>query len=68
MVVLSKAVLIEFSLKHSDSIEGLNKWYELCKEADWSGLSEVKKTFRTVDYVGNDRYVFNIGETNTDWW
>ena len=31
------------------------------KENDWANLSDVKMIFRTVDYVGNDLYVFNIG-------
>jgi mRNA interferase HigB len=62
MVVISKARLVEFGTKHSDSIETLNRWYDICKEADWGSLSDVKASFiKSVDFVGNDRYVFNIG-------
>lgn len=43
MVVISKANLVEFGLKHADSIEPLNKWYEETKKADWSNFSEMKK-------------------------
>ena len=60
MVIISKAILVGFGDKHSDSIEALNKWYEVCKKANWNNLNGVKKSFNTVDYVGNDRYVFNI--------
>lgn len=60
MVIISKAVLVEFGDKHTDSIEQLNKWYETSKKADWKNLAELKKTFSSVDFVGNDRYVFNI--------
>jgi mRNA interferase HigB len=60
MVIISKTILAEFGVKHSDSIEVLNKWYEVSKAANWNNLSELKKIFNTVDYVGNDRYVFNI--------
>lgn len=60
MVVISKAILHEFGLIHPDSIEALNKWYDECKKADWKNFAEIKKTFNTVDYVGNDRYVFDI--------
>lgn len=27
---------------------------------DFANLSQLKKVFNSVDYVGNDRYVFNI--------
>lgn len=60
MIVISKTILVNFGLENSDSVAALNKWYDLTKEADWNNLSEVKKSFGTVDYVGNDRYVFNI--------
>lgn len=60
MVVISKAVLVEFGLIYPDSIDALNKWYEDCKKVSWSNFAEIKKTFNSVDYVGNDRYVFDI--------
>lgn len=60
MVIISKTVLVEFGNKYSDSIEALNKWYEVSKQANWNSLNDLKKTFNSVDYVGNDRYVFNI--------
>jgi len=28
--------------------------------ADWSSLADIKQDFNSVDYVKNDRYVFNI--------
>lgn len=60
MVVISKAILVEFGVKHADAIEPLNRWYETSKKADWKSFTEVKKSFNSVDAVGNDRYVFNI--------
>ena len=64
MVIISKVILIEFGLDNSDSIEALNKWYEETKKANWANFSEMKKTFNSVDSVGNDRYVFNIKGNN----
>ncbi|ASS49371.1 MAG: addiction module toxin RelE [Candidatus Fluviicola riflensis] len=46
--------------RHADSIDALNKWYAETKNADWGNFTEIKKTFNSVDAVGNDRYVFNI--------
>ncbi len=60
MVIISKTTLKEFGLDHSDAIDALNTWYVIAKEQDWGNLAEMKNTFNSVDYVGNDRYVFNI--------
>ncbi len=60
MVIISKTILVEFGGKHSDSVDALNRWYEVCKQSDWNKLSDIKKLFNSIDYVGNDRYVFNI--------
>ena len=60
MVVISRATLNEFAEKYPDSKSALIKWYDETKAADWKNFSEVKKTFNAADYVGNDRYVFDI--------
>ncbi len=39
------------------SAVSLNNWYNIAKAADWNKLADI---FNNVDYVGNDRYVFNI--------
>ncbi|MBK7937797.1 MAG: type II toxin-antitoxin system HigB family toxin [Lewinellaceae bacterium] len=60
MVVISNSILRDFGLKHWDAIEALNDWYYVVKDADWSNLNELRQTFNSVDYVGNDRFVFNV--------
>jgi mRNA interferase HigB len=60
MVIISKTILVEYGSEHADSIEALNNWYDKSKKANWNSLSDIKKMFNSVDYVGNDRYVFNI--------
>lgn len=60
MVILIKKTLLEFAEKHPASASQLNIWYSTVKAADWNKLSDIKKIFNNVDYVGNDRYVFNI--------
>lgn len=60
MVVISKTMLREFGILHPDAIEALNAWYKIVKEADWKSLADIRKFSNTVDYVGNDRFVFNI--------
>jgi mRNA interferase HigB len=60
MVVISKTTLVTFGRDHADAVEALNDWWEKTKAADWATLRDIKNTFNAVDYVGNDRYVFNI--------
>lgn len=60
MVVISKTTLADFGQNHADAVEPINEWYEKTKQANWASLKDIKATFNSVDYVGNDRYVFNI--------
>lgn len=38
----------------------LEEWCYKTKKAEWKNLIDIKNTFNTVDYVGNNRFVFNI--------
>lgn len=60
MVIISKAIIRDFSGKYPDAEIALQKWYEETKGANWKNFTEVKKTFNSVDSVGNDRYVFDL--------
>jgi mRNA interferase HigB len=60
MVIISKAILRDFSEQCPEAHTALYKWYEETKAANWKDYAEIKKTFNSVDAVGNDRYVFNI--------
>lgn len=60
MVIISKGPLNEFSANYPDSEAALIKWYYETKAANWKNFNDVKKTFNTTDFVGNDRYVFDI--------
>lgn len=64
MVIITKSVLVHFGLKHTKSVAALNDWYKITKASNWNNLSDVKRTFNSVDYIGNDRYVFNIKGNN----
>ena len=60
MVILSRRIVREYASTNSQSTEALNEWYLKTKAAEWSNLADIKNTFNSVDYVGNDNYVFNI--------
>jgi mRNA interferase HigB len=60
MVVITKSRLDESAKKYPDLRDSIDDWYRKTINADWSNFNDVKETFNSVDYVGNDRYVFNI--------
>lgn len=60
MVILSKAILRNFSEQYPEAHTALYNWFEETKAANWKDFAAIKKTFNSVDAVGNDRYVFNI--------
>lgn len=43
-----------------DARVALERWYHLSLKAEWKNLADMKEDFPFVDYVGNQRYVFNI--------
>ena len=60
MRVISISTLREFWTKHPDSEQPLAEWYVKTCRANWSSLADMRNDFNSVDYVGNQRYVFNI--------
>ena len=56
--------LKKFIKKHASSDVALRDWYFKTKKSTWYNLSDVKQTFNSVDYIGNNRYVFNIKGNN----
>ena len=60
MRVVTPKKLRDFSTKHAQAKIPLLNWYEIVRKAQWSSLGDIKKDFNSVDYVGNNRYVFNI--------
>lgn len=61
MVLISYGAIKDFITKHTKAIDPCNNWYRLMEAADVGDFHELKKLFNSVDAVGNDRYVFNIG-------
>ncbi len=58
-VLTHKAVSI-FYTKHADSKTALEEWYVKTSKAEWTCFNDIKTAFNSVDYVGNNRFVFNI--------
>ena len=64
MRIIAKSTLVEYYTKHPQAQQPLEDWYEITKRAEWQNINDIRVAFNTVDYVGNDRYVFNIKGNN----
>lgn len=53
-----------FIEEHKDSKTALEEWYFKTTKAEWRNLSDIKQSFNSTDYVGNNRFVFNIKGNN----
>ena len=60
MRVVTPKKLREYSVKHPQAKIPLLYWYEIVKSAKWKNLADNKIDFNSVDYVGNNRYAFNV--------
>ena len=62
MRIVSHRKLREFyeSSGREDTKVALERWYQIVEEAQWATLSDIRLDFPSVDYVGNQHYVFNI--------
>lgn len=60
MRIVTFTKIKEFTGKYASSDVALRDWYFKVKRCKWNTLNDIKQTFNSVDYVGNNRYVFNI--------
>ena len=60
MRIVSFKRIKEFSILHADAEIPLCKWFHVTENSSWNNFNDIKNTFSSVDYIGNDRYVFNI--------
>jgi len=60
MHIISFRKLKEYFETETNSKIALQDWYKKASKSDWYNFSELSHTFNAADYVGNERYVFNI--------
>lgn len=61
MVIIAQKIINDFANSYPLAAEPLNRWYSETEKADWKDLNDIKQTFNSVDFIGNDRFVFDIG-------
>jgi mRNA interferase HigB len=60
MHVISYKHIREFIKENPDSNIKLGRWYKWMKKGKYKSLAELRRKFPDMDYIGNDRFVFNI--------
>lgn len=60
MRIISKTFIKDYYTKNPLAKAALLNWVEKTEAARWQNFADIRKTFNSVDSVGNQRYVFNI--------
>ena len=64
MRIFTEKELNEYAQEHPDAKVALQEWASKVKKSEWNNFADIKKTFNSVDCVGNRHYVFNIKGNN----
>lgn len=64
MRVITEEPLKLYIERHPDTKTALQDWLRVVKAAEWNNFADVKRSFNSVDNVGNQHYVFNIRGNN----
>ncbi|MCL2328914.1 MAG: type II toxin-antitoxin system HigB family toxin [Bacteroidetes bacterium] len=66
MRIVSHKKLREFyeTKGKEDAKIALERWYDIAEKANWKNFADIKIDFPSVDYTGNQHYVFNIKGNN----
>lgn len=61
MQIVSRKTLVVFWERHADAREALSAWIVAASKAEWKTPQDIKDQFGTVDFVGDNPAIFNIG-------
>ena len=64
MRIFTEQAIKEYSEMVPESKVALQDWVSKVKKSKWSCFADIKKTFNSVDNVGDQHYVFNIKGNN----
>ncbi len=64
MRIFTEQTLKEYIENNPKSKTALQEWSTIVKRSEWRCFADIKKTFNSVDSIGNQRYVFNIKGNN----
>ena len=62
MQVIARRTLKEFWARHSHTAGPIRSWFAITAKAQWASSAEIKRQFgATVDFVGDNRVIFDLG-------
>jgi mRNA interferase HigB len=64
MRIIAHRTLVDYGKKNPDAKTALDSWYKTTKASEWKDYQDLLNTFNSVDFVGNQRFVFNIKGNN----
>jgi mRNA interferase HigB len=59
--VIAKKALRDFWQVHPKAKKSLIAWHKTVSKADWYNSADIKQTFRSADFVGDSRVIFDVG-------
>ena len=62
--IFNRATLRAFWQKHRDAEGSLRAWVEEVEASKWTGPQDIRKRYRSADFLANERVVFNIRGNN----
>ncbi len=60
MRIFNRSTLTQFWREHPDAEGALRLWFSMVERASWTGPAEVRAMFGSVDFLQNNRVVFDI--------
>ncbi|WP_031525557.1 type II toxin-antitoxin system HigB family toxin [Dyadobacter crusticola] len=60
MVIIKQKTLHVYGSIYPEAVNAIKEWALKTEAADWANFNEVKSVFNSVDFIGDNRYVFNI--------
>ena len=60
MRIFTEKALKEYAEANPSAKSALQVCSKIVKKSEWRNFSDVKKTFNSVDSIGEQRYVFNL--------
>ena len=61
MQIIARKALKDFWIRHDRAEAPLTAWYLEVSKAQWTSPQDIKAMFRSADFVGDNRVIFDIG-------
>ncbi len=59
--IVARRVLRDFWTRHPDAKGHLTAWFHAVRQAEWTGPADIRAQFRSADFIGDNRVIFDIG-------